>query len=200
MVTKQRGAKSQANLKKGGGPGRGGRPPKAARDMALRMLSDPKYRKTVQEKLNACTLHPSVHALLLQYAYGRPTEKIELEQSTAGQFVMKHVYKILSATECPHCGRPLPSEAYYEKDTNEIDDVDRENVARMDYMNDVEDRGRGLPTRPPLFAAPQQQQHDRRSPLSRALPISDGDPDMPTVSSEDRALFEASLQKMKGRK
>jgi hypothetical protein len=77
MITKARGAKSRSNLKRGGGKGRGGRPSESARKMALKLLSRPKYRKTLQEKLDNCTLHPSVHSLLLQYAHGRPKEVIE---------------------------------------------------------------------------------------------------------------------------
>jgi hypothetical protein len=79
MVTKARGAKSRSNLKRGGGKGRGGRPSESARRMALKLLSRPKYRKTLQEKLDNCTLHPSVHSLLLQYGYGRPKEIIETQ-------------------------------------------------------------------------------------------------------------------------
>lgn len=45
--------------------------------MALKLLSRPKYRKTLQKKLDDCTLHPSVHSLLLHYGYGRPKETIE---------------------------------------------------------------------------------------------------------------------------
>jgi hypothetical protein len=79
MITKARGAKSRSNLKKGGGKGRGSRPSESARRMALKLLSRPKYRKTLQEKLDNCTLHPSVHTLLLQYAHGRPKEIIETQ-------------------------------------------------------------------------------------------------------------------------
>jgi hypothetical protein len=38
--------------------------------MALKLVSRPKYGKTLQEKLDNCTLHPSVHSLLLSTGMG----------------------------------------------------------------------------------------------------------------------------------
>jgi hypothetical protein len=52
------------------------------RKVARKMLSNPKYLKTVQERLNDCTLHPSVHVALLYYAYDKPTEHIEKTEVT----------------------------------------------------------------------------------------------------------------------
>jgi hypothetical protein len=75
---RSRGAKSLANLKRGG---TNRRPKKSVSDEARRLsrklLSDPTYRKTLNKRLRAGTIQPGVEALLYYYAYGKPKETIE---------------------------------------------------------------------------------------------------------------------------
>jgi hypothetical protein len=82
VLTKARGARSTANLKRGGGKSTG-RPLKndPARVTARKLLSNPKYRKMLAQKLNDLTLHPSVHVALMYYAWGKPKETIETNQA-----------------------------------------------------------------------------------------------------------------------
>ncbi len=86
-----RGKKSKANLRKGG-PGR----PKATeeekeiRKISKALLKRPKYRKTLEQQLDAGTLHPSVHVMLYYYAHGKPVEIIETKQITPVRLVHQY--------------------------------------------------------------------------------------------------------------
>lgn len=75
---KARGAKSRANLKRGG---QKGAPRKSVTDEARRLsrklLSDPTYRKTLIKRLREGTIQPGVEALLYYFAYGKPKETVE---------------------------------------------------------------------------------------------------------------------------
>jgi hypothetical protein len=83
VLTKARGDRSQANLLRGGGRS-SGRPPKSdrARALALRLLDRPKHLQTLAEKLDTCTLHPSIHVALMYYGWGKPKEVIETTAAT----------------------------------------------------------------------------------------------------------------------
>lgn len=75
-----RGAKSLANLKKGGREGK--RPPKKsvtdeARKLSKKLLSDPAYRRMLIKRLRQGTIQPGVEALLYYFAYGKPKETVE---------------------------------------------------------------------------------------------------------------------------
>lgn len=63
---------------------------KAAQKMALKMMNDPVYRKTLMKKLRECTLHPSVHVAYLYMAYGRPKESVEVQQVVPVK--IEHIY------------------------------------------------------------------------------------------------------------
>jgi hypothetical protein len=73
-----RGAKSKANLKKGG-PGR----PKLTaeeregRKLAKKLVSDPAYLKNLQERLRDGKAQPGVEVALWHYAHGKPPDVIE---------------------------------------------------------------------------------------------------------------------------
>lgn len=73
-----RGAKSLANLKRGG---QKGGPKKTitdeARRLSRKLLSDPTYRKTLIARLRSGTIQPGVEALLYYFAYGKPKETVE---------------------------------------------------------------------------------------------------------------------------
>lgn len=79
-----RGAKSRANLKRGGSPGR----PKStvedkrARKLARRLLSDPQYLKGLRRRLRTGTVQPGVEAMLWYYAEGKPAETVEAKVVT----------------------------------------------------------------------------------------------------------------------
>lgn len=75
----RRGAKSQANLKRGGSPGR---PKTTEQDREVRriskaLLNDPQYRKRLLARLREGTIQPGVEAMLWYYAHGKPQETIE---------------------------------------------------------------------------------------------------------------------------
>ena len=79
---KARGAKSLANLKRGGNP-----PPRkrTAEDEEIRrvskkLLKDPAYQKTLRRRLRAGTIQPGVESMLYYYAFGKPKEIIEATQ------------------------------------------------------------------------------------------------------------------------
>lgn len=63
---------------------------KAVQQRVLKMLSNPVYRKTLQEKLNDLTLHPSVHVALLYFAWGKPRDSVEIQQVVPVR--IEHVY------------------------------------------------------------------------------------------------------------
>lgn len=93
----ERGARSKANLKKGGSPGRRKvtAETKAVKRLAVRLLNDPVYLKNLKERLQTGRLQPGVETLLYYYAHGKPTEIIETKQITPLRLV--HEY----ATEKP---------------------------------------------------------------------------------------------------
>ena len=82
----------QRNLRRGNPGGETGRPRRddPARKLARKLLDRPLYRKTLAEKLDNCTLHPSVHVALMYYAWGKPKEDIEIKQVVPIR--IQHVY------------------------------------------------------------------------------------------------------------
>lgn len=82
-----RGAKSRANLRRGGP----GRPKKSAeekaRDKEIRRISrslllNKKYQKNLRERLNSGRIQPGVEVALYYYAFGKPVEVIEDKRPT----------------------------------------------------------------------------------------------------------------------
>lgn len=45
-------------------------------------MRDPKFLKELRERIRAFTVHPAILIRLLEYGYGKPTEKIELTLET----------------------------------------------------------------------------------------------------------------------
>lgn len=87
------GAKSIANLKRGGQ-----KPPSKAsktvtdeaRKLSKKLLGDPAYRKTLKKRLRAGTIQPGVEALLYYYAYGKPKETVEAHEATTVKIVHQY--------------------------------------------------------------------------------------------------------------
>ena len=82
---KARGAKSRANLKRGGQKGRTAQKiaeDKAARKLARRLLSDPQYLKGLRRRLRTGVIQPGVEAMLYYYAHGKPAETVEAKVIT----------------------------------------------------------------------------------------------------------------------
>lgn len=83
-----RGAKSKANLKKGG-PGR----PKLTaeeregRKLAKRLVGDPAYLKNLQVRLREGKAQPGVEVALWHYAHGKPPDVIETKVPVAIRIV-----------------------------------------------------------------------------------------------------------------
>lgn len=83
-------ARSLANLKKGGSPGRYPKgtkltpeqkaEEKEARKIARKLLLDPEYQKNLAERLNNGKCQPGVEVAVWQYAFGKPVETIETKQ------------------------------------------------------------------------------------------------------------------------
>lgn len=90
-----RGAKSQANLKKGGSHS-GGRSKQQrleadrARKIARKLLADPSYRKNLIKRLREGTIQPGVEAMLWYYAEGKPRESMEVEQKSDVKIVHQY--------------------------------------------------------------------------------------------------------------
>jgi hypothetical protein len=70
--------------------GQGGRPKGATnkvtteiKELATKLFT-PKYWQTLKEKLEAGTLHPSIEAKMLAYAYGEPKQ----DKSTDGRIIV----------------------------------------------------------------------------------------------------------------
>jgi hypothetical protein len=87
-----RGAKSKANLKRGGSKGR---PKVTAEDKEVRrvskkLLNDPQYRKRLLERLREGSIQPGVEAMLWYYAHGKPQETIETKNPTPVKLVMEY--------------------------------------------------------------------------------------------------------------
>ncbi len=55
-----------------------------ARLFALEIVRDPTYRENLKKAALARKLHPSIEALVMHYAWGKPTERVELGR--AGDF------------------------------------------------------------------------------------------------------------------
>lgn len=70
------------NLKRGGSPGRPkGVPNKVtqeAREVAQRLVGDPKYQAQLVQRLEAGKLAPGVEVMLWNYAYGKPKEQVDV--------------------------------------------------------------------------------------------------------------------------
>jgi hypothetical protein len=76
-----RGAKSKANLRRGG-PGRPRltEQDKEVRKISKRLLSSPAYMKKLKQRLESGAIQPGVEAMLFYYAYGKPQESVEVKQ------------------------------------------------------------------------------------------------------------------------
>ena len=87
-----RGAKSKANLKKGGQPGRKKttEQEKEVRRISKTLLGDPAYRKRLIERLRSGAIQPGVEAMLWYYAFGKPPETVETKQVVP--VTIKHEY------------------------------------------------------------------------------------------------------------
>jgi len=90
-----RGAKSKANLRKGGP----GRPKKTAeqkaadrkvKEIANKLLGDPTYVRMLKRRLRSGAIQPGVEAMLWYYAHGKPTEIIETKQITPVRVVHEY--------------------------------------------------------------------------------------------------------------
>ena len=85
--TKARGARSRANLKRGGQPPPLKRTPeekaqeKEARKIARKLL-DPTYQRNLKKRLREGKAQPGVEVAIWQYAFGKPVETIETKQIT----------------------------------------------------------------------------------------------------------------------
>lgn len=79
---KARSAKSKANLKKGGSPGRAKttEQEKEVRRISKKLLLNPTYQTNLKKRLNDGRLQPGIEALLYYYAFGKPPETVETKQ------------------------------------------------------------------------------------------------------------------------
>lgn len=89
--TRARGAKSLANLKRGG---QHGAPKPTVEDKEVRRISkklilNKTYQTNLRKLLNKGKLHPSVEVLLWYYAFNKPTETIESKQVVPVRIVNK---------------------------------------------------------------------------------------------------------------
>lgn len=77
----KRGAKSQANLRRGG-PGRKKQTEqdKEVRRVSKKLLTSPAYQRRLKARLESGTIQPGVEAMLWYYAYGKPPETVETKQ------------------------------------------------------------------------------------------------------------------------
>lgn len=79
-----------------------GRPPGAknritseARDFALQIVRSPEYRASLLNRVKAGTLPANIEAMLWAYAYGRPTERVEItHMSPAAQLAEMSVQEL----------------------------------------------------------------------------------------------------------
>ena len=81
-------AKLEAQREAGRAGGKlGGRPKKGSRQavarLCQRMVSDPAYQKQLIERLRSGRLSPVMESSLWAYAYGRPTETIDVQAKVA---------------------------------------------------------------------------------------------------------------------
>jgi hypothetical protein len=76
-----RGAKSKANLRRGGGQSPGRRKKDdPGRKFAIQLLCRPKFLDALKAKMDDCSIHPSVLNNLLYYAHGKPPDLIQTQQ------------------------------------------------------------------------------------------------------------------------
>ena len=54
-----------------------------AREFCLEIVRDPIYRENLKTRARGGTLAPQVEVLILHYAWGRPTEKVQIETVAA---------------------------------------------------------------------------------------------------------------------
>lgn len=91
-TNKARGAKSRANLNRGGshakGRDRGGEA--VARTISRRLLMDATVQATLLAQLQKGTCQPGVVVALMHYAWGKPKETVETTQVVPVKIV--HVY------------------------------------------------------------------------------------------------------------
>jgi hypothetical protein len=52
------------------------------REAAAELVENPRYRANLEQRLIAGKLAPAMEALLWHFAYGKPKESIEIEQTT----------------------------------------------------------------------------------------------------------------------
>jgi hypothetical protein len=87
VPTMARGARSKANLRRGG-PGRPKRTEdekareKEAQKTARRLLTDKRYLAELACRLNEGRCQPGVEVAIWQYAYGKPKELMEVKDVT----------------------------------------------------------------------------------------------------------------------
>lgn len=74
-----------ANLKRGGSPGRTkGIPNKATtqiKELAQKILNTPAYLANLQKRVESGKAHPAIESMLHHYAYGKPKEVVQVEGS-----------------------------------------------------------------------------------------------------------------------
>jgi hypothetical protein len=96
---KVRGAKSFANLQKGGTPVKKGTKLKDKEVVRItkKMLADPVYRRTLMARLRTGKIQPGVEVMLWYYGWGKPAETIETKQVIPVRLV--HEYAIPSKSD-----------------------------------------------------------------------------------------------------
>ena len=85
-------ARDTSGLKRGGSPGRKpGVPNKATQagqEFAQKVLSDPEYRRKLEERAKRGKLPPAVECMLWDRAYGKVKEHVEVTGENGGPFVV----------------------------------------------------------------------------------------------------------------
>ena len=80
----RRGAKSRANLKRGGRDGKVSNKPteqdREIRKLSKKLLTNPTYLANLKERLETGRIQPGVEAMLYYYAFGKPPETVETKQ------------------------------------------------------------------------------------------------------------------------
>jgi hypothetical protein len=86
---------------------------KEGRDLAFRLVSDPVYLLTLQKRLLAGDLHPSLERYLLEMALGKPVEQIDVRKESRVRII--HEY-----TNGPLSPAPLEAEVLPTPDPTEV--------------------------------------------------------------------------------